>query len=112
MIFRTTNASWDHQGFHVKRYFLLDGLFNNNFPCEYHNKNLHNPNTTLNHPEATSIEQVRHLVNKVSQLVLVMADQAIIKAAISSVETFDDNKNKFEVLVENAAWMSGQDIST
>ena len=42
-----------------------------------------------------------------------MVDHAIIQAAISLVETFDGNKNKFEVRitsVENAVQISGQDI--
>ena len=43
----------------------------------------------------------------------VMAHQAIIQAAISLVETFDGDKNKFEAWitsVENAAQISSQDI--
>ena len=42
-----------------------------------------------------------------------MVNQPIIKTAKSSVKTFEDNKNKFEVWiasVENATQISGQDI--
>ena len=42
-----------------------------------------------------------------------MADQAIIQVAISSVETTDGDRNKFEAwitLVKNATQISGQDI--
>ena len=52
-------------------------------------------------------------MNDVNMLTTIMADQAIIQAAISLVETFDGNKNKFEAWitsVENAAQISGQDI--
>ena len=76
------------------------------FPCEYHNNYLHNPSITLNCPGASQLEQVRYAFNDFSLLVSVMVDQAIIQAAICSVETFDGNKNKFEAwiaLVENAA---------
>ena len=36
------------------------------------------------------------MVNNVNLLATVMADQAIIQAAISLVETFAGDKNKFE----------------
>ena len=64
-------------------------------------------------PEATPVEQVKYMVNEASLLVSVMVDQPIIWAAMSSIETFDGNKNKFETWiasVENVAQISGQDI--
>ena len=60
------------------------------------------------------LKQARYTVNDVNLLTAVMANQAIIPAAISLVETFDGDKNKFEALiasVENAAKISSQGIS-
>ena len=37
LTFRTINTSGDHQGFHDRRSFWLDGSFNDNFPHENHN---------------------------------------------------------------------------
>ena len=39
------------------------------------------------------------MVNDANLLMTVMTNQAIIKAAISSVETFVGNKNKFEAWI-------------
>ena len=103
MAFKTTNISCDHQGIHIRRSFWSDSIFNNTFPHEHHNCHLHNPNITLNYPEATSVEQVRYGVNEASQLVLVMVNKAIIKAAISSVKTFDGNKKQIWSM-ENISW--------
>ena len=50
-----------------------------------------------------TLEQVRYVINDASILTLVMADQTIIQAAISSIETFDGNKNKFEVCIVSCA---------
>ena len=82
-----------------RRSFQSDSLFNCNFPCQYHNNHLNNPNIILNHVEATPIEHIRYTVNDASLLASVKMEQPIIKAAVSSVETFDDNKSKYlEVL--------------
>ena len=113
MVFGTTNTSCDHQGFHDRKSFWSDSSFNSSFPHEYHNNHLHNPNITLNCLEATPVEQTRYAVNEASLLVTVMVDQPIIYTAIFSVETFDGNKNRFEVWIvsaENAAQIYSQDI--
>ena len=99
VIFRVTSASCDHQSFHGRRWFWSNSSFNHNFPGKYHN-NTHNPNITLNDPEACYLEQVRCTINYVNWVMTVMADQAIIQAAISSVETFEGNKNKFEAWIK------------
>ena len=39
---------------------------------------------------------MRSLVNEASYLALVIVEQSIIQAAISSVETFDGTERKFE----------------
>ena len=54
-----------------------------------------------------------YVVNNVNILTRVMANQAIIQAVISSVETFDGDKNKFEARIisgEDAAQIFSQDI--
>ena len=56
---------------------------------------------------------MRYALNDVNMLTTVMAEQAIIQAAISFVETIDGDENNFEIWitsVENAAQISGQDI--
>ena len=60
-----------------------------------------------------TLEHERYVVNDASLLTSIMVDQTIIQAAISSVVTFDDNKNIFEAWipsVENAAQIYDQDI--
>ena len=47
-----------------------------------------------------------------SMLLSVMIEQTIIQAALSSIETFDGTKSKFEAWtesIENTAQISGQD---
>ena len=56
---------------------------------------------------------MRYAVNEAGVLASVMVDQPIFLAAISSVETFHENKNKFEAwiaLIENVAQISSLDI--
>ena len=113
MIFRAGSASCDHQSFHDQRSFKSNSSFNSNFPGEYHNNYSHGPNITLNGQRASHLEQMRHTVNDVTLLMTVVVDQAIIQTALSSVETFDGNKSKFEawiISVENTAQISFQDI--
>ena len=53
------------------------------------------------------------MVNNLNMLTTERADKTIIQSAISSLETFDGNKNKFEgwiTSVENVAKISSQDI--
>ena len=57
---------------------------------------LHNPNISLNHQKATPVEYARYAFNEANLLASLMVDPAIIKAAISSVETFDGNKKIFK----------------
>ena len=113
MTFRVTRVSCDHQSFHGRRSFQLNNSFNSIFPGEYHNNYSHNPNMTWNSPGASHLQQVRYVVNNVNMLMIVMSDQDIIQVAISSVETFDGNKTKFEAWItsaENTAQISGQDM--
>ena len=111
--FRATCVPCDHQSFHMRRSFQLNSSFNNHFPGEYQNNYLHNCNISLNGQETGHLEQARYMINNVNLLIIVMADQAIIQAALSSVKTFDGDIYKFEAWitsVENAAQISGQDI--
>ena len=60
----------------------------------------------LNNQETASIEQLKPVFTGTSLLASMMVEQPIIQAAISTVETFDDTKSKFEswiASVENAA---------
>ena len=56
---------------------------------------------------------MRPVVNEVNLLAAVIVEQPIIQTAVSSVETFDDTKSKFETetaSLKNAAPISGQNI--
>ena len=113
MNFRATSASYDHQSFHSMISFRSNNSFNNIFPGEYQNNYSHNPNISFIGQGTSHLEQVRYTINNVNLLMKLMADQAIIQAEISSVGTFDGNKNKFEAWItsdENKAQNSGQDI--
>ena len=63
-----------------------------NFSHDNHHHYVHSPSITLNHQKTTSIEELRHVVNKTSLLASVMVEQPIIQEVISSVEIFDDTK--------------------
>ena len=83
------------------------------FPHDNHHCHIHNLGITFDCQETGPIEQLRPVVNKTSLLVSVMVEQPIIKAAISSVDTFHGTITKFELgiaSVENAAQISWQDI--
>ena len=97
--FRTIYASCDHEDFHSRRSLQSNSLFIGNFTCEYHNNHINNPNITLNGSGAVQLEQVWYAVNDAS---LLMADQTITQAAISSVETFDSNEKNWSM--DSIAW--------
>ena len=48
------------------------------FPHELHNNHLHNPNITLNYPEAAPVEHMKYMDNKASLLASEMVNQPII----------------------------------
>ena len=67
----------------------------------------------LYNQETASIEQLKPVISEASLSASVMVEQPIIQAVISSTETFDGTKIKFEswkTLVENATQISGQNI--
>ena len=111
--FRATSASHDHQSFHKMRSFQSKSSFNNDFPGEDHNNYSHNPNISLCGQGISYLEKVTYAVNNLNLIMKVMVDQAIIKAAMSSIENVDSSKNKFEAwitLVKNTAQISDHDI--
>ena len=84
-------------------------LIDHNFPYGNLCQVLHNPNLAFNH----QVNQLASLVTEANLLSLVMVEQPIIHAAMSSVEMFDGTKSKFEswiASVENAAQISKQNI--
>ena len=112
--FRVASTSYGHQSFCSRRVFQSNSSLYSNFPSEYHYNHLHHANITLNDPGGSQTEQARYMANNVNLLMSVIVDQAIIQQAISSVETFDVNRNKCEAWitsVENAAQISGEDVS-
>ena len=89
---RVTGVPHKHPSFYRRRSFQLNSFFNYNLHGEFQNNYIHNPYIALNSQKTPHLEQVRSVVNDVNLLLTIMADQAIIQAAISLVETFDGNK--------------------
>ena len=62
---------------------------------------MHNPNIIFDHWQIAPIELLRSVVNEANLLASVMVMQPIIQAAISSLDTFDGTKSKFESRIES-----------
>ena len=91
----------------------LEHLIDHKISHDSQHHQVHNPNLTFNHQVITPIHQLGPVVSDGSLLALVLVEQPIIQAAITSVETVNDTKCKFESLigsVENAAQILKQDV--
>ena len=71
------------------------------FCMSFYNYGLHSSNITTDHLEAIPFRQSKAAVYEGSLLSSVMIEQTIIQAALSSIETSDGTKGKFEAWTES-----------
>ena len=95
------NMSQEQQGFYHRGSPRSDSLLYSTFPHEYYKHAIHNSNISINHPETIPFAEVRGTMYEGSLLSSVMIEQTIIQAALSSIETFDRTKSKFEPWIES-----------
>ena len=92
---------------------FIDHHVNGNFSLENWYQQVYNLNLAFNHQVTATINQLGPVASEAGLLALVMVEQAIIQAAIPSVETFHGTKHKLKswtASVENSTQISKQDI--
>ena len=107
-----TNTSHEQQVFYHRESPMSNGSLYGTIPCEYYIHGLHNSNRTIYHLKAIPFGWTRVILYEGSLLLYVMIEQAMIQAALSSVENFDGTKGKFKVWtesIENIGQISGKD---
>ena len=110
---RSAGKPSTHFGYADRIMFQPEHLFYHNFSHDNQYEQVHFPNLVFSHQVTVPINQSGPVVIEASLLASVMVEQPIIQAAISTVETFNGAKSKFEALVasvENAAQISKQAI--
>ena len=93
--FRSLNAVQGQQGCHHRGSPQSNNWFYSTSSCEYSNIVFHTSNITANNPETPPY--TRQIVYNDNLLLSIMIEQTIIKAALSSIDMFDGEKNKFEI---------------
>ena len=68
----------------------------NHLPHSNQEQQPHYPNICVNDQEIAPIEHMKPLISETSLLASLMVEQPIIQAVISSIETFNGTKSKFE----------------
>ena len=99
----------NHYGCANRRALQSEHSIDGNFPSGNQHQEVENPNLAFNHQVTAPINQFGPVASEASLLALVMVEQLIIQAAISSVEMFNGTKSKIEswiVSVGNAVQIS------
>ena len=107
--FRSSGMACEQQGFHHRKSIRSSNRFYSTFSHEYYNNVFHNSNITASNLDTST--HARGTIYNGMLLSSIMIEQTIIQVALSSIETFDGTKSKFEAWtesIENAVQIFGQ----